>query len=117
LASIIEKEALGKEDKPKIASVFYNRLEQGMRLQSCATIQYLLEKPQEKLTQIDLEIESPFNTYLNPGLPPEPICNPGLDSIIAAAYPAEEDYLYFVLGKEGEHIFTRTYQEHLENKP
>ncbi len=117
LASIIEKEALGAEDKPRIASVFYNRLNQGMRLQSCATVQYLLEKPQERLTQADLEIESPFNTYLHAGLPPAPICNPGLESILAAANPAQEDYLYFVLGKDGEHIFSRTYQEHLENKP
>ncbi len=117
LASIIEKEAQGSEDKPKIASVFYNRLSEGMLLQSCATIQYLLDKPQERLTQQDLAIESPFNTYLNPGLPPEPICNPGLESILAAVYPAEEDYFYFVLGKEGKHIFTRTYQEHLDNKP
>jgi len=117
LASIIEKEAQGKEDKPKIASVFYNRLTDGMRLQSCATIQYLLDKPQEGLTQQDLEIESPFNTYLNSGLPPEPICNPGLDSILAAVIPAEEEYLYFVLGIDGKHIFSKTYQEHLENKP
>jgi len=85
LASIVEKEAQGKEDKPKIASVFYNRLKAGMRLQSCATIQYLLEKPQQNLTQQDLQIESPFNTYIYSGLPPEPICNPGLDSILAAA--------------------------------
>ena len=117
LASIIEKEAQGEDDKAKIASVFYNRLTDGMRLQSCATVQYLLDKPRENLTQQDLEIESPFNTYLYSGLPPEPICNPGLDSILAAAYPAEEDYLYFVLGKDGQHVFTKTYQEHLDNKP
>jgi len=117
LASIIEKEAQGIEDKPKIASVFYNRLRDNMRLQSCATIQYLLEKPQKNITQKDLEIESPFNTYLYKGLPPEPICNPGLDSILAAAYPLDEEFYYFVLGKDGKHIFTKTYQEHLENKP
>ncbi len=117
LASTIEKEAQGTEDKPKIASVFYNRLSRGMLLQSCATIQYLLDKPQERLTEQDLTIESPFNTYLYPGLPPEPICNPGLESILAAAHPAEEDYLYFVLGKDGKHIFSKTYQEHLNNKP
>ncbi len=117
LASIIEKEAQGSEDKPKIASVFYNRLAQGMRLQSCATIQYLLEKPQEKLTDQDLAIDSPFNTYLYPGLPPAPICNPGLESILAAANPAAEDYFYFVLGKDGKHVFSKTYQEHLDNKP
>ena len=117
LASIIEKEAQGSEDKPKIASVFYNRLAQGMRLQSCATIQYLLEKPRERLTDQDLTIDSPFNTYLYSGLPPAPICNPGLESILAAAQPAAEDYFYFVLGKDGHHVFSKTYQEHLNNKP
>jgi len=117
LASLVEKEAQGEADKPKIASVFYNRLKDGMRLQSCATIQYLLEKPQEKLTQQDLQIESPFNTYIYSGLPPEPICNPGLDSILAVVNPVEEEYIYFVLGKDGEHIFSKTYQEHLDNKP
>lgn len=117
LASIIEKEAQGTEDKPRIASVFYNRLSEGMFLQSCATIQYLLDKPQERLTQQDLTIESPFNTYLYPGLPPKPICNPGLESILAAVHPTEEDYFYFVLGKDGKHVFSRTYQEHLDNKP
>lgn len=117
LASIIEKEAQGTEDKPKIASVFYNRLSKGMYLQSCATVQYLLDKPQEKLTEQDLSIESPFNTYLYSGLPPAPICNPGLESILAAVHPAEEDYLYFVLGKNDKHIFSKTYQEHLSNKP
>ncbi|MBP8718551.1 MAG: endolytic transglycosylase MltG [Candidatus Atribacteria bacterium] len=117
LASIIEKEAQGSEDKPKIASVFYNRLAQDMRLQSCATIQYLLEKPRERLTDQDLAIDSPFNTYLYPGLPPAPICNPGLESILAAAQPAAEDYFYFVLGKNGHHVFSKTYQEHLNNKP
>ncbi|MDD2352833.1 MAG: endolytic transglycosylase MltG [Candidatus Caldatribacteriota bacterium] len=117
LASIIEKEAQGKEDKPKIASVFYNRLKDRMMLQSCATVQYLLEKPREILTHEDLQIDSPFNTYLYYGLPPAPICNPGLDSILAAVYPAQEDFLYFVLGADGEHVFTRTYQEHLDNKP
>lgn len=117
LASIIEKEAQGKEDKPKIASVFYNRLKDRIMLQSCATVQYLLEKPREILTHEDLQIDSPFNTYLYYGLPPAPICNPGLDSILAAVYPAQEDFLYFVLGADGEHVFTRTYQEHLDNKP
>ncbi|MDD4363328.1 MAG: endolytic transglycosylase MltG [Atribacterota bacterium] len=117
LASIIEKEAQGKDDKPKIASVFYNRLISGMRLQSCATVQYLLDEPKEELTYTELEIESPFNTYLNYGLPPAPICNPGLDSILAAAEPANEEYIFFVVGKEGEHVFSKTYEEHLDNKP
>jgi len=116
LASIIEKEAKFSEEKNKVSSVFHNRLEKGMKLQSCATIQYILEKPKEILDEKDLKIDSPYNTYLYKGLPPGPICNPGLDSIIAALEPEEGDYLYFVLGENGRHIFSKTYQEHLRNK-
>ena len=116
LASIIEKEARFSEEKSKVSSVFYNRLEIGMKLQSCATIQYILETPKEILDENDLKINSPYNTYLYKGLPPGPICNPGLDSIMAALEPEEGDYLYFVLGKNGRHIFSKTYQEHLRNK-
>ncbi|MBA7658294.1 Endolytic murein transglycosylase [subsurface metagenome] len=116
LASIIEKEAKFSEEKNKVSSVFHNRLEKGMKLQSCATIQYILEKPKERLDENDLKIDSPYNTYLYKGLPPGPICNPGLDSILAALEPEEEDYLYFVLGENGRHIFSKTYQEHLKNK-
>ena len=116
LASIIEKEAKFSDEKNKVSSVFHNRLEKGMKLQSCATIQYILEKPKERLDENDLKIDSPYNTYLYIGLPPGPICNPGLDSIIAALEPEEEDYLYFVLGENGRHIFSKTYQEHLRNK-
>ena len=117
LASIIEKEAQSDEEKPKIASVFHNRLASSMPLQSCATIQYLLEERKENLDREDLKIDSAYNTYLYSGLPPQAICNPGLQSILAAAYPAQEDYYYFVLGKDGTHIFSKTYQEHLNNKP
>lgn len=116
LASIIEKEARFSEEKSKVSSVFYNRLEIGMKLQSCATIQYILETPKEILDENDLKIDSPYNTYLYKGLPPGPICNPGLDSIMAALEPEEGDYLYFVLGENGKHIFSKTYQEHLRNK-
>ncbi|MBA7542674.1 Endolytic murein transglycosylase [subsurface metagenome] len=116
LASIIEKEAKFSEEKSKVSSVFYNRLEIGMKLQSCATIQYILETPKEILDENDLKIDSPYNTYLHKGLPPGPICNPGFDSIMAALEPEEEDYLYFVLGENGKHIFSKTYQEHLRNK-
>ena len=116
LASIIEKEAKFNDEKNKVSSVFYNRLKIGMRLQSCATIQYILGEPKERLDENDLKIDSPYNTYLYKGLPPGPICNPGLDSIIAALEPEEGDYLFFVLGEDGRHIFSRTYQEHLMNK-
>lgn len=116
LASIIEKEAKFSEEKNKVSSVFHNRLKKGMKLQSCATIQYILEEPKERLDENDLKIDSPYNTYLYKGLPPGAICNPGLDSIIAALEPEEEDYLYFVLGENGRHIFSKTFQEHLKNK-
>jgi len=116
LASIIEKEAKFNDEKNRVSSVFHNRLKTGMKLQSCATIQYILGTPKEKLDENDLKIESPYNTYLYKGLPPGPICNPGLDSIMAALEPTEEDYLYFVLGENGRHIFSKTYEEHLKNK-
>ena len=116
LASIIEKESKFTEERRQVSSVFHNRLKKDMKLQSCATIQYILEEPKEKLDESDLKIDSPYNTYLYKGLPPGPICNPGLDSIMAALEPAEEDYLYFVLGENGRHIFSKTYQEHLKNK-
>ncbi|RLC37496.1 MAG: endolytic transglycosylase MltG [Candidatus Nealsonbacteria bacterium] len=116
LASIIEKEAKFSDEKNKVSTVFHNRLKTGMKLQSCATIQYILEEPKERLDENDLKIDSPYNTYLHKGLPPGPICNPGLDSIIAALEPEEEDYLYFVLGENGRHIFSKTYREHLRNK-
>jgi len=116
LASIIEKEAKFSDEKNKVSTVFHNRLKIGMKLQSCATIQYILGEPKEILDENDLKIDSPYNTYLYKGLPPGPICNPGLDSIKAALEPNEEDYLYFVLGENGRHIFSRTYQEHLMNK-
>ena len=116
LASIIEKEAKFSDEKNKVSAVFHNRLKIGMKLQSCATIQYILGEPKEILDENDLKNDSPYNTYLYKGLPPGPICNPGLDSILAALEPAEDDYLYFVLGENGRHIFSKTYQEHLKNK-
>ncbi len=116
LASIVEKEAKFNDEKNKVSSVFYNRLKIDMKLQSCATIQYILGKPKEKLNEKDLMLDSLYNTYLYKGLPPGPICNPGLDSIIATLEPAKEDYLFFVLGENGRHIFSKTYQEHLINK-
>ncbi len=116
LASIIEKESKFTEERRQVSSVFHNRLKKDMKLQSCASIQYILKEPKEKLDESDLKIDSPYNTYLYKGLPPGPISNPGLDSIMAALEPAEEDYLYFVLGENGRHIFSKTYQEHLRNK-
>jgi UPF0755 protein len=113
LASLVEKEAQVAGERPVIAAVFLGRLKQEMPLQSCATIQYILGYPKPELTVQDTEIPSPFNTYLNMGLPPGPIASPGLAAIQAVLYPAETDYLYFVANTDGSHVFSRTYDEHL----
>ncbi len=113
LASIIEREAKVEKDRPLISAVFHNRLKKNIKLQSCATVQYLLQEQKEVLTYKDLEVDSPYNTYKYAGLPKGPIASPGAKSIEAALYPADVDYLYFVANTDGSHIFTRTYQEHL----
>ncbi len=113
LASLVEKEARFDEDRPIIAQVFLKRLRLGMPLQSDTTIQYLLDAPKEDITYADTEIESPYNTYQNEGLPPGPIANPGLDSIEAVLYPADTDYLYFVADRQGHNHYSMTYEEHL----
>ncbi|MGE5633281.1 MAG: endolytic transglycosylase MltG [Caulobacteraceae bacterium] len=113
LASIIEREAKLDSERKTISAVFHNRLKKGMMLQSCATVQYLLKEQKEVLTYKDLEIESPYNTYKHAGLPPGPIASPGLKSIEAALYPEDADYLYFVANNDGSHVFSRTYNEHL----
>jgi UPF0755 protein len=119
LASIIEREYRVPDEAPLIASVFFNRLEMTMPLQSCATVVYVLTEEKERehprfLTYADLEVESPFNTYQHYGLPPAPICNPGSTALDAAFFPEESDYLYFLVENpdEGRHRFTRTLSEH-----
>ncbi len=119
LASVVEREYRAEDEAAKIASVFYNRLNKGMRLQSCATVVYVLTEEEgrdhpEKLTFDDLEIESPFNTYTNMGLPPAPIANPGQVALDAVFHPAETDYLYFLLQdpEAGRHSFSKSLSEH-----
>lgn len=112
LASIVEREARLPEERPIIASVFYNRLSRGMKLRSCATIQYILGEPKERLLLSDLQIPSPYNTYLHAGLPPGPIAAPGKASLLAVVYPADTDFLYFVARNDGSHTFSRTLEEH-----
>ena len=113
LASLIEREVQVAKERPMVARVFLNRLQLGMPLQSCATIQYILGYPKEELTIADTQLPSPYNTYLHPGLPPGPVASPGLASIQAALNPAEGDWLYFVVdGKTGGHRFSRTLAEH-----
>ncbi len=115
MASIIEKEVKNHQESKIVAGVFYNRLKIKMKLQSCATVQYILEKPKEQLLESDLLIDHPYNTYLYYGLPPTAICNPGIEALKASFYPENHNYLFFVVKdpKEGTHHFSETYQEHL----
>jgi UPF0755 protein len=117
VASLIEKESANLEERPLIAAVIYNRIRAGMPLQVDATVQYALGKTKEDLKLEDLEVDSPYNTYKNVGLPPGPIANPSRESIEAATEPADVDYLYYVLEANGKkHFFTDDYDEFLEVK-
>ena len=119
LASIVEGEAQVEEERPVIAAVYLNRLRIGMALQADPTVQYAIQlatgarKP--RLLNADYAFPSPYNTYLNPGLPPGPVGAPGRKSIEAVLYPADAPYLYFVATGGGKHSFSRTYDEHLRN--
>ena len=112
LASMIEKEAVSPEEKPLISSVFHNRLRIGMPLQSDPTAVYGVRAFSGKVTRADIQRRSPYNTYLNPGLPPGPIGNPGAAALAAAMHPAATRYLYFVARQDGTHQFSRTLAEH-----
>ncbi|GAB6099145.1 endolytic transglycosylase MltG [Halanaerocella petrolearia] len=114
IASLVQGEAKLKEDMRLIASVIYNRLELGMKLQLDATVQYALEERKSRLLYSDLEVDSYYNTYQYFDLPPGPINNPGLAAIKATLDPADTDYLYYVATKDGKHKFTKTYQQHLK---
>lgn len=114
LASLIEKEVQIDSERKLVSAVFHNRLKSKMLLQSDPTVIYALEDFDGNLKKQDLSYDSPYNTYLYPGLPPTPIANPGKDSIIAALYPARVDYLYFVSKNDGEHHFSPTFKEHKE---
>lgn len=116
LASLIEKEAAGPGDMAHISAVFHNRLKKYWYLESCATVLYALGKHKEKLTYKDLKVSSPYNTYINFGLPAGPICNPGKKSLLAALYPDKSDDMFFVVNGSGTHTFSRYYAEHLKNK-
>ncbi len=117
LASLIEKETSLPEEKKLISSVFHNRLRRGMKLDCDPTIIYFLKKEgkyknSNGLKKKDLSLDNPYNTYIYPGLPPSPICNPGRDSLQAALFPSNEQYLYFVSKNDGSHHFSQTYPEH-----
>lgn len=124
LASIVQREGVIAEERPMIASVFFNRLQAGVKLDADPTVQYALGYNTQQntwwtnpLSRGDLQYESPYNTYLNPGLPPGPICNPSLNALQAVAYPAESPYYYFRARCDGSglHNFARTFEEHLQN--
>jgi len=112
LASIIEGEAMLDSERSTISSVYHNRLKINMKLQADPTIQYIIEGPPKTLSTRDLRIKSPYNTYQNYGLPPGPINNPGIQSIKAALYPLETDYLFFVAQGDGSHKFTTNERDH-----
>ncbi|MDD4996103.1 MAG: endolytic transglycosylase MltG [Patescibacteria group bacterium] len=116
MASLIEKEAALEQDRRLVSDIFWRRLREGWALESCATINYILGSPKERLSYEDTRISSPYNTYLHPGLPPGPINNPGLASIQAAVEPLENDYCCFLSTPEGKMIFSRTITEHNWNK-
>ena len=112
LASIIEGEAVYDNERPIISGVYHNRLNRGMRLQADPTIQYIIEDGPRRLLNRDLKIDSPYNTYKYKGLPPGPINSPGAESLKAALYPAENEYLFFVARGDGYHTFTTNEKEH-----
>lgn len=121
LAAIVEREARIAEERPLIASAYSNRLNIGMKLDADPTVQYGMGYDKDRktwwrpLTPEDYKFQSPYNTYLNPGLPPGPIANPGLASIKAALSPTQSDYLYFVAKKDGAHLFAKDFEEHVRN--
>lgn len=115
LASIVEAETPLDEEKPIVASVYLNRLKRNMRLQADPTVQYAIPGPARRLLFKDLDIDSPYNTYCNAGLPPGPICNPGPASIKAVLNPARTSYLYFVATGRGGHAFSSTLAGHTRN--
>jgi len=113
MAAMVEMEAVYADEQPRIAGVFHKRIEIGMPIQSDTTIQYILGAQKETITFKDTEIQNPYNTYQNYGLPPGPIGSPSLSAIKAVLEPEQTDYLYFVAENNGHHRFSRTYAEHL----
>ena len=116
LSSLIEEEATEKADRGKISSVFYNRMEEGMPLQTDPTVLYALGKHKDKTVYKDLKVESPYNTYQVKGLPPGPIANAGLSSIEAALQPEDTEYYYFLAASNGSVYYSETLDEHNEKK-
>ncbi|WP_337589391.1 endolytic transglycosylase MltG [Paenibacillus contaminans] len=117
IASLVEREVVVEEERAVVAGVIYNRIAKKMPLQIDATVQYVLDKPKERLLEKDLLVESPYNTYKINGLPPGPIASPSLSSIKASLYPEKTNYLFYVTKKDGTqgHLFAETFEEHKKN--
>jgi len=116
MASILEEEGKTREDRKIISGILYKRLSLGMALQVDATFRYINGKTTETLTLKDLTIDSPYNTYRYPGLPPTPISNPGIESIEASLNPTATSYLFFLTGSDGMMHYAKTFEEHVQNK-
>ncbi len=114
-ASIVEGEAVLADERPVIAGVYHNRLRLGMKLEADPTLQYIFTDGPRRVLYVDLRITHPYNTYLYPGLPPGPVNNPGKASVLAALYPRQHGYLFFVANTLGGHWFAKTYSEHVQN--
>ena len=116
LASLIEKEAPKPEDRPKVSAVYHNRLRIGLQLQSDEALRYGFPDLRNKsITQQDINQPGPYNTYLNVGIPPTPICSPSLVSIRAALFPVDQEYLYFTKKSDNSIVYASTYKKHQEN--
>lgn len=118
IASMVEREVLHDTESQRVAGVIHNRLRRNMLLQIDATVVYAWRLKGRKITRVlnkDLEVDSPYNTYKNAGLPPRPICVPGVEAWAGAFDPEDNDYLYYVADKQGFHLFSKTYNEHVKN--
>lgn len=116
LASIVEKEVANPEDRKIVAGIFLRRLQEGMPLQSDATVNYITHAGRARPTYADLEAESAYNTYRNRGLPPGPISNPGADALDAVLFPTRTEYRYFLTDANGKSYYARTFEEHIRNR-
>jgi UPF0755 protein len=114
-ASIIEGEAVLNEERPIISGVYHNRLRKHMKLEADPTIQFILENAPRRVLYSDLRTDNPYNTYRNAGLPPGPINSPGKASILAALYPSQHSFYYFVADGRGGHWFSTSYEDHMRN--
>jgi len=119
LASLVEGEAKAADERPLLAGIFLSRMQKKMRLQSCASVVYAWGErgvKKRNLSYGDLKIDSPYNTYRNEGLPPSPICVPSEQSWLAALHPRKSDFLFFFAGRDGRHVFSKSYEEHLRKQ-